>query len=134
MERKIIQFRDGSLGRKFSPRPIYFHIGFGGLRFFVAFAFGFTSALAVEVVLYMHCQIHDPAVNRIFTLPLKAGESWSQPLRRETVFVSLLKSSSIHKANAREQLAGILFVPVKSERDAGEMQFRVRDTIFELSQ
>jgi hypothetical protein len=55
MVRKIIQFRDGTLGRKFSPRPMYFHIGFGGLRFFVPFAFGIISGLAAGAVFCVHC-------------------------------------------------------------------------------
>jgi hypothetical protein len=47
MERKIIQFLEGSRGRKFSPNPRYFHIGFGGLTFAAALASVLMSAFTV---------------------------------------------------------------------------------------
>jgi hypothetical protein len=53
MERKIIQFLEGSRGRKFSPNPRYFHIGFGGLTFAAGLASVLMSAFAgVEVDFY----------------------------------------------------------------------------------
>ena len=48
MVRKMVQFRDGSLGRKFSPNPRYFHIGFGGFRGLAAFASTGTSPFGIE--------------------------------------------------------------------------------------
>lgn len=48
MERNINQFRDGTLGRKFSPNPMYFHIGFGGGRGFAGLTIGFNSGMGAE--------------------------------------------------------------------------------------
>jgi hypothetical protein len=53
-DRNISQFREGTFGRKFSPNPIYFHIGLGGGSGFAGFGIVFTSGRAAELVLYLH--------------------------------------------------------------------------------
>jgi len=53
MERNINQFRDGILGRKFSPNPMYFHIGFGGGRGFAGLGIGFPSIIGAERFCFM---------------------------------------------------------------------------------
>jgi hypothetical protein len=52
IDRKIIQFRDCRLGRKFSPKPMYFHMGFGGLRGFVVLTSGFASGIGLAEDFY----------------------------------------------------------------------------------
>lgn len=52
MERNIIQFREGTRGRKFSPKPRYFHMGLGGFDCAAAFASTFTSTLEAEAGFY----------------------------------------------------------------------------------
>jgi len=56
--RKIVQFREGSFGRKFFPNPMYCHIGFGGLRDFAALASGFTPGLGDEEACYINGQTY----------------------------------------------------------------------------
>lgn len=48
IERNISQFRDGILGRKFSPKPMYFHIGLGGGSGFAGLDIGLTSDIEAE--------------------------------------------------------------------------------------
>ena len=53
MVRKMVQLRDGSRGRKFSPKPKYFQTGLGGLSGFVFFASGFGMS-AFGAVAWKH--------------------------------------------------------------------------------
>lgn len=49
-ERNISQFREGMRGRKVSPKPMYFHMGFGGGRGFagLGMGIGFTAGAGTE--------------------------------------------------------------------------------------
>ena len=72
--RKMVQFREGSLGRKFSPNPRYFHTGFGGLRGLAAFASIGISGLGVEETFGCYrqsCQLN--AVWEVFTSEAGGG-------------------------------------------------------------
>lgn len=73
MVRKMVQFRDGSLGRKFSPKPRYFHTGFGGFSGLAAFAsIGMSDLGAEEAFGCYLCQS--------WTLSAAMGGSFNLPL------------------------------------------------------
>lgn len=56
IERNMSQFREGSLGLKFSPRPMYLYIGFGGLEGFKVLGSSLISGLTLEEASYSQSQ------------------------------------------------------------------------------
>lgn len=49
VDRKMVQLRDGILGRKLAPNPRYFHIGFGGFNGLAVFGSTFGPTFGISV-------------------------------------------------------------------------------------